>query len=219
MIKLKKILLVAILLALVIAPVALAKSEAQEVKKGTKIQTKNEGEDQQLQVSTQDQSEFGEDQNEGTGSGKSGKEANSRSEVAREQMSAVATAVEELLVSRVAQGGIGEQVREIAQAQNEAQEKITAKLNQVDSRGGLLKSLIGPDYKAIKELKQEMQQNEVRVRQLGQLALQTENEQEQMEIDATILALTDQNNALQERADEEAGSFSLFGWLFKLLAS
>ncbi len=106
-----------------------------------------------MQVKTQEQ----ESQNDETmGQGKPNDEA-SHSAVAQENMSIVARTVEDLLKIRTDQGGIGEQVQRIAQDQKQAQEQMQMELKKFDNRKGLLKSLIGPDFAAIKNMQKQME--------------------------------------------------------------
>ncbi len=184
-------------------------SEGSQVQ--NQVQTQNAGEDQNLQVSTQE------------GVSESGvSSSQSRSAVAREKMSAVARGVEELLTEREdadAKGGIGQQVRVIAQEQKDAQAEIAGQAEKLEARSGFVKKLFGPDYKAIKSLNQQMERNQLRIEQLEQLQTEIANEGDQEQVQGVVQALVEQNTALQEQiqAEEEVGS--LFGWLFKLFAN
>ena len=101
------------------------------------VKTQNAGEDSQLNVNTQENLQVNED-------------SQGRSDTARQHMSNVAQKVEELLNDEEAQGGIGQQVKIIAQQQKQAQGEITGQLNKLESRQGLMKKLFGADQKAIK---------------------------------------------------------------------
>ncbi|OGG11737.1 hypothetical protein A2Z00_01395 [Candidatus Gottesmanbacteria bacterium RBG_13_45_10] len=135
----------------------------------------------------------------------------------QEQMGTVAAQVQDLLKVRTT-GGIGEQVRQIAQEQNQAQNQIQTELGKVEARGGLLKSLIGPDYQALKNMQKAMEQNQLRIGQLEQLQNQLANQSDIAMVQETIQALTVQNTALQNRVNLEERSGGMFGWLFKLFA-
>ena len=146
----------------------------------------------------------------------------SRSAVAREKMSAVAKGVEELLAEREdadAKGGIGQQVRVIAQEQKEAQVEIGIEEDKLASRSGLTKKLFGSDYKAIRNLNRQMERNQLRIEQLEQLQTQITNEGDQEQIQGVIQALVEQNTALQEQIQAEEETGSVFGWLFKWFAN
>jgi len=147
-----------------------------------------------------------------------GLSSQNRSETARQNMSLVAQKVEELLASKEDQGGIGQQVKVIAQQQKQAQQEIKGQLDKLESRKGLMKKLFGPNLKAIKNLNRQMEQNQLRIEQLQQLQTEVVNQADQTQIEEAVQALVEQNTALQDQIlfEEQAGS--LFGWLAELLA-
>jgi hypothetical protein len=181
-----------------------------QVQNKNQVQTRNEGEDSLLQVNTQEQ------ESQGTGQGVP-KSVSLRSEIAIQHMSRVAQKVEEILTMQTMQGGIGQQVRQVAQEQKTAQNQIQTELGNVDSRGGLLKSIIGPDYKALKNMQKQMEQNQIRIQEMSQLQNQLTNRGDITQVQEMIQALIDQNTALQDRINLEEQSGSMLGWLFKLL--
>jgi hypothetical protein len=169
------------------------------------VKTQNAGEDSQLNVNTQE-------------SLQAKKGSQGRSDTARQNMSVVAQKVEELLESEGAQGGIGQQVKTIAQQQKQAQGEITGQLNKLESRQGLMKKLFGADQKAIKNLKQQMEQNQLRIQQLQELQNQIANQAEETQIQELIQALVEQNTALEDKIQAEEQVGSVFGWLLKLFS-
>lgn len=176
------------------------------VKNQNQVSTQNMGEDTNLQVRTEEQ----ESTEAGNGVGLENKNPN-----AVEHMSIVAQKVQELLQVRT-KGGIGDQVREIARTQNQAQDQIQIHLDEIEAKGNLVKSLFGPDYKAIKNLEQLLEQNQLRIQSLQQLMVQVTNEADKTTIQETIEALTQENTSLQEIISAEEEIKSLFGWLVKL---
>ena len=218
----KKIFFILPLLFIFAFPVVAAKNESgvqntgNSVQNQNQVKTQSEGEDTQIQTNTQEQEAEGDDQEsqaQGMPKGES-----PRSETAQEHMSAVAQKIEELLTTRTMQGGIGEQVRQVAQEQKQSQEQIQTELEKVDNRGGLLRSLIGPNYKALKNMQKQMEQNQLRIQQLEQLQNQLANQGDIAMVQETIQVLTEQNTALQDRIALEEQSGSLLGWLLKLFA-
>ncbi len=161
------------------------------------VKTQNAGEDSQLNVNTQENLQ-------------------DRSDTARQNMSTVAQKVEELLEDEETSGGIGQQVKNIAQQQKQAQGEIANQLNKLESRQGLMKKLFGADQKAIKSLKQQMEQNQLRIQQLQELQNQVTNQAEETQIQELVLALVEQNTALEEQIQAEEQASSVFGWLLKL---
>lgn len=143
---------------------------------------------------------------------------NQRSEEAIQHMSQVATQVQMLLEGKGLKGGIGEQVRVIAQEQVKVQSEIKTQLDKVDSRSGFIKSLIGPDFNAISSIEDLLASNSARLAELEQLKTELTDETDIQTVEETILALTDQNTALQDRLSVENSSKSLFGWLFRLFS-
>jgi len=144
-------------------------------------------------------------------------EYNPRSDKARENMSEVAKAVEELIRSaeRMEDPGIGEQVRVIAQAQGESEDKTNQAIDEAEDRGGFAKFFIGANFGALNKIKQEMVQNENRIRELERLKNQLQDEAEQQEIQEQIRLLQEKNQQLSNYLEEETSGFSLFGWLFR----
>lgn len=173
-----------------------------QVQNQNQVMTQNEGEDAQIQT------------NQGLP-----KAISPRSETATQSMSIVAQKVEELLTTKTLQGGIGQQVRQIAQEQQSAQQGMQVELGNVDRRGGLLRTIIGPNFKALKNMQKQIEQNQLRIQRLTQLQNQLVNQADITQVQEMIQALTDQNTALQERINLEEQSGSLLGWLFKVLTN
>ncbi len=227
------ILIIALTLLTTSSAVYATKNETGAQETGNQLQnqveTKNEGEDSQLEVKTQEQEEDEEPEdsndqieqdeleNESEDKNALDKDESPRSETAEEHMSIVSEKVEELLLSGTAQGGIGEQVKQIAQEQKQAQDQIKEELEKVEGRGRLLRSLIGPNYKSLNNLQKQMEQNQLRIQQLEQLKNQLTNQSEIIMVQEMIQALTDQNTALQNQINLEQQSNGVLGWLFKLL--
>lgn len=186
-----------------------------KVENRNEVKTMNEGEDSQLQVQNEENESFGEMQ--GTPQGMP-KNESPRSEAALGHMSVVAGKVEELLTLREDQGGIGAQVSEIARNQVQSQVQTELEISKIDARSGLLKTIIGPDYKSLKNMNMIIEQNRMRITQLEQLMNQLENEGDTIKVQETVQALTEQNTALQERVALEEQTGSLLGWLFRMLA-
>jgi len=147
-------------------------------------------------------------------------------------MSVVAQKVEELLADPDREGGIGTQVRQIAQnrnemkeevrervrtvaqAQIEAQERIQEQLNKIDERKGVLRGLIGPNFRALKGLEEQIERNEERIVQLTELKEEITDPQELEKVESVIAAL-EEANTTQEQVNTETSVPSVFGWLFK----
>lgn len=142
---------------------------------------------------------------------------NPRSDNARQHMNEVAKTVENLLNVPNREGGIGQQIREVARLQNQSQLQIEQNLNKMQSKNNFMKKIFGPDFAAIKNLQKHMEQNQLRIQQLQQLQTQTQNQSEQMQIQQAINAMQEQNTTLKETIVAESNVNSLLGWLFKLI--
>jgi len=79
-----------------------------------------------------------------------------------------------------------------------------------------MKKLFGPDYGAIKNLKQQMEQNRLRIQLLTELQNQVINQADEIQLEEAIQALIDQNISLEEQLQTEEQIGSIFGWLIKL---
>lgn len=172
------------------------------------IKTQNQGEDQKLQIETQEQ--------EGTQSGR-GENLGARSQAAIQSMSTVSQKVQEMLELKTT-GGIGYQIRQIAGDQNQAQTQIQEHLEKIESKGRVARFFFGPDYNAISDIQKLLEQNRIRIQELQQLHAKLKNTGDQTLVQATVQAMEQQNVSLQNKLNTESKTFSLFGWLFKLLS-
>lgn len=111
---------------------------------------------------------------------------------------------------------VGNKVMTIAKEQVQAQNQIQAELNKLESRSVFMKKLFGPDLNAIKNLKGQIQQNQLRIQNLQQLQNQVLNEADETQLQESIQALVNQNTSLQEQVSAEEQVGSIFGWLFRL---
>ncbi|MFA5152017.1 MAG: hypothetical protein WC554_05610 [Clostridia bacterium] len=184
-----------------------ASTEPAQNEVSTQTATQNAGEESQLQVNvaTQAGEEVGEQQYQ------------PKSETAGSRSSEVAKAVQSMVevANRVNNPSVGEQIRDIARAQNEAEDSANKALDKVQERSGFVKFLIGSNFAQIKEVKKIMEQNQVRVRELQQIMLQLDNEADQTELQNQINVLEIQNLNLANQLDEMDGGFTLFGWLVR----
>jgi hypothetical protein len=207
----KKYTLVSVMALIILSSVssvyAVQKGNGQESPNGNQLQVQNRGEDYQIETSNNDQ----EDGDEKVAT----KEASPRSERALDHMSEVAKKVEQILTSKIGKGGIGDQVRVVAQEQKQAQGKIETELTKINGRGSILKALLGPDYKALKNMQEQIVQNELRIQQLEELKARLTLSADIAMVDEVIDLMTEQNILLQEKIAAEEKTSSMFGWLFR----
>lgn len=184
-----------------------AEEPQDDVENGVQAQNENkiqnQGEDNQIQ---------NEEQQGGQNDQKTKPESGST--VSAQRRSAVANAVQEMLQVADRNGGIGQEVKTIAQAQNQNQEKIEASLTKVQSRSGFAKFLIGPNYGEIKNAEKLLEQNREQIKQLNEIKSQLTNQGDEQTLATQIQTLEQANSEIENSLTKEKGGFSLFGWLF-----
>lgn len=164
-------------------------------------QIQNQGEANQIQNNEQ----------EGTQS-----QNKSGSVVAEQRRSKVANAVQEMLQVAERNGGIGQQVRTIAQTQNQNQEKLEASLQKVQSRSELVKFFVGPNYGEINSAKKILKQNREQINQLNQVKNQLANQGDQQTLTEQIKTLEQVSLEIENSLGTAQKGFSLFRWMFRL---
>lgn len=169
----------------------------------------NQGEEQMVNSQEMEQEGNALDTSEDNSTGQNGKGNMNRSIVAEK--------VQELLDMEDRVGGIGKQIRVIAQNQNQSQKTVDVEVKKLEKRKGFMKMFFGPDYRALGNITKEMEQNQIRIRQLNQIKTQVSNEADVSTIRETVQAIIEENQQLGERITEENGSKSMFGWLFRYL--
>jgi len=171
----------------------------QQIEIIAQTQVQNQGEESQVQnqeqIKTQTQSE---------------------SAIAEQRKNQVANAVQEILQVAERNAGIGQQVRVIAQVQNENQEKLEASLQKIQSRRGFIKFFIGANYGEIDNAKKALEQNREQIKQFNQIESQPVNQDDQQKLTEQIRVLEQANLQVENSLNTAQKSFSLFGWLFRL---
>jgi hypothetical protein len=172
------------------------------VRNQNEVKTQNQGEAQMLQVTTAEKEQHGQETTETTG--KKGNNAEEKSDMAKSKMSEVAKKVQELKETyETWGGGIGKEISEFAKQHNEGQKNARENVNKLDKQPKFLKFFMGADKNALNELKNLMQQNQVRVKQLEKLKVKFANQADQDKIQQTINAMVTENTALQEKIQVE----------------
>jgi hypothetical protein len=171
----------------------------EQTKNQNEIQTKNQGEDQQLSVKNQESEQL--------------------NQVVDESLVKVSDQVQKLVETVGAKSGIGTEVKEIAQGQTKIQDQIKTDIDQLNSRGTLSKFFIGSDKKLIKSMEKKMEQNRLMIQQLEELKVQTKNSGDIQQFQETIDLMTYQDTSLQNKIDKENKSNGMFGWLINLFLS
>ncbi len=209
------------------------------VKDNMGIQTKNQGEETQAKVQNieqavlrvQDENATGtqkENQNSNRGNGNQilNTENNATGTQnaivgnmnAVQRRSSVANAVKEMLQIADRSGGIGEQVRVIAQSQNQNEEKIESGIEKIESRGSLTKFFIGPNYSEINSIKKVLEQNKEHLIQLNEIKTQLLNEVDQQMLSEKVRVFEQNNLEIENSLNASEKGFSLLGWMFRFFA-
>ena len=141
-----------------------------------------------------------------------------KTKIAQERRSQVANAVQEMLQLADRNGGIGQQVRTIAQEQNANQEQIESSLEKIQNRNIFVKLVVGPNYGKINRAEKILDQNQEKIQTLNQIMGQISNEGDAQILKNQIQILEQVNVQLQEILNDSQQGFSLLGWMFKLFS-
>jgi DNA mismatch repair ATPase MutL len=129
--------------------------------------------------------------------------------------STVANFVQGLLEVADREAGIGEQVRIIAQQQNQSASTTIQAIQRIQTRSRMQTFLFGSDYKNLGMLRSEMVQTQNRLEQLNRLMENVQNEGDRTVLQNQIQALEQEQTRMANFIGEQGGQFSLFGWLIK----
>ena len=164
-------------------------------------QTQNQGEVKQLQNSEQQQTQ-----------------SKTGSALSEQRKSQVANAVQEMLRVAERNDGVGQQIKIIAQNQNQNQEKIEASLQKVQNRSGFAKFFIGANYGEINNAKKILEQSQEQIQQLNQIKNQLSNQGDQQQLVEQIRTLEQANLQIENSLETDQNGFSLFGWMIRLFS-
>ncbi|MFC1678360.1 hypothetical protein ACFLZ9_01385, partial [Patescibacteria group bacterium] len=188
------------------------------IKNATSLQ--NQGEEQQNQVESQQNTQSGQKSMNGNGQKNQarGKGVNQASDKATQRRSRVANAVQQMLQVAERNQGVGQQIRTIAQEQNQNQEQIEASMEKVKNRGRLKKFFFGPDYKNLSSVEDRLVNHTEKLEQLKELVSQITNDADAETLEEQIVVMEQIKTELKNEVTEESKGFSLFGWLNKMLS-
>jgi hypothetical protein len=204
-------------------------------------QTANQGEDSQVQAQINQQTQSGTNNQAGTGtqtqqqtqqqsqSGSgTGNQTQNQGEVqgqvkaqqgqvnAEQYRNTVADSVQSLLQVANRQGGIGIQVKAIAQQQSQSAETAIKAMENVQTRSKVKAFFLGSDYKNLGTLRSEMVQTRNRLEQLNTLMENVQNEGDKIELQNQVQTLEQEQVKIESFIKAQEGKFSLFGWLAKM---
>jgi hypothetical protein len=183
-------------------------SQSNQVKNSVQVQEKNQVQNQgeNTQIQTQEQAVVEtKDKNENKGQ--------DNAEVHR---SAVANFVQSLLSVADREGGIGQEVRAIAQQQNDTKDRSADIIYAVENRNKIKTFFIGTSYKNLGELRSQMVQARNQIEQLKRLMEEATNEQDKTELQNQIQTMEQEQARINDFITQNENKFSLLGWFVKL---
>jgi hypothetical protein len=169
--------------------------------KGNANQVSNKGEDNQIR--TEEKEAGNEEAQQGP------------SEIALQRRSQVANQVHQLLDLSNRMGGIGEQVREIAQSQYVDIEKIEESVSNLQERSRFARFFIGPKTDKVEEAKSLLTENKERLQTLKELKTEIKDAEDIEVYEKAVSDFESYITEIEEMVTKEEKGFSLFGWLFK----
>lgn len=125
--------------------------------------------------------------------------------------------VQNLLKIAERKDGVGQQIRTIAQEQNQSEDKTIQAMKKIQTRSRIKTFLMGSDYKNLGILRSELIQTRNRLEQLKRLMANVENEGDKTELQNQVKTLEQEQEKIENFIRDQEGKFSLFGWLVKWL--
>jgi len=112
--------------------------------------------------------------------------------------------------------GIGQQVRQIAQEQNQVQERVNQAIDKIQTRRGhWLRWMIGTNQRAVDTLQTQTDQIDQMISRLRNVQEDASPELEEL-LDNSIQDLQTQKDDLLDTIQTENQRLSLFGWLINM---
>ena len=140
-------------------------------------------------------------------------------DVSGEHRSAVAAFVQSLLRIANRDGGIGAEVRAVAQSQNESASTTAEALAKVESRSKLWAFFFGTDWKNVGKIRSELAKTGSDARRLETALSQATDASVKADLTAQLTALKAEQAKVEAFVESHENSFSLLGWFTKLFVS
>lgn len=190
--------------------------ESSSIQIQNKNEVKNQGDSSQIRNEEKEGVDGDENNIEEEKSDKD-KDKNEGAERSLERRSTVATAVQEIIkATEDTKGGIGEQVRVIAQAQNNNQNEVEAKIQKVEERNAFSKFLFGVSYGELKNAKKILENSKEEIVALDELKDKITDKKDLEVINSQIEAIKKVITETEAEIESSDNGFSLLGWMFKL---
>jgi hypothetical protein len=133
-----------------------------------------------------------------------------------EHRSAVASFVQSLLADSERDGGIGAEVRAVAESQNESASTTAEAIAKVESRSKIWTVLFGTDWKNIGMLRSQIAKTDSDAARLERALSQTPDSSVKADLAAQLTALKTEQAKVTAFVESHEKAFSLFGWFTKL---
>lgn len=146
------------------------------------------------------------------------RESDSSIKILEQRRSTVADTVQEMVKIAERNGGVGQEIKTIAQTQTQNQVKLETGLQKIQNRGGFVRFFIGPNYGEIKESQKLLKQNKEQIQELNKLRAQITGQKDQQQIAEQVQLLGQVAQQVENALNESQKGFSLFGWMFRLFA-
>ena len=136
-----------------------------------------------------------------------------------EHRSAVAAFVQSLLRVADRDGGIGAEVRAVAQSQNDSASTTAEAIAKVENRSKFWSFLFGTDWKNIGMLRSELAKSDSDAERLETALANATDASVKADLQAQITALKAEQAKVETFVEAHEKSFSLLGWFTKLFVS
>lgn len=121
-----------------------------------------------------------------------------------------------LRVATSTSGERGEQLRTVAQQQDDSSLRTSAAMEKVQTRGKFRTFFFGPDFRNLDTLQNEVSDTRNRLDQLKVVAPGLESESDKSVLQSQITLMEQEQQKIEDFIKEEGDHVSLFGWLVKL---
>jgi len=136
--------------------------------------------------------------------------------MSQQHRSKIAEVARQLVVVAGKDRNIGEEVRQIAQDQNDSNERATKAMEAVETRGKFKTLLLGTDYKNIGALRSELVTTQNHIDRLTKAKERATSETVKAGLDAQIAALKEAQSNVESFIKENESKFSFLGWVVRL---
>ena len=133
-----------------------------------------------------------------------------------ENRSEVSARVQALLQAADRDGGIGADIRAVANEYASSSERAAEAKAEVESRPGWLTFIIGTDYGNLGRLRSEIATTENHIQRLTNAMDRSTDASVKADLQAQIDVLEAQASATAEFVVENESKFSVFGWFFRI---